>query len=611
MTSPKTALRADADRPQDYYPSVHQWLYAGFQRFPVGSTIALLLGYTGIFFAVWAAIGGFFVGFVWFLLLRVLHIPGLSDFLNSTPTSTNILFAFVAAVLGAGASFVFFYVSTTLGSIGDTLISIAVGIVVAIALVAADGALEESLLRARGYRRLSQAEARRVAPLAQRAAKALNLGTLPRFATSDRQGRPDLFTGMRTIVLSKGLLDLLNDRELTAAIAHELAHWRRADVVGKMFIFCAGWPLFLWFELGRWMAVRDPLADVKAGDTVISGAQAISGTKMFGSGGISTGGIFPLIGIILALPAALLISFVLVPLMAKESRRSEYAADALVKHGGLGPDLIKVLRKVQFFEAGRLGISRKLADTHPPTELRIEALEEARPDDADFREPELGGGELALVRRIAAAGLAAIVVLALASGYAHTNLPGAANIPLFGSATASVASGTQGITPNTGPSTTPSIVTPTPTPTITPTPVPTLSGVAPNIGIQTVVGWGQGLLGSPPAIHFEITLTNNASADAQDVVVEIISNGRAVPITDVDALGGCPIDSKNHSQVDGPADLANGAQVLCEPVVVASLLGSKPFHVAVFANGNSTQPSTTGNYACTAGKYGGTDCHTV
>ena len=373
MSSRKTVLKGDADRPRDFYPHWYQWLIAGFQRYPIGATTALLLGWTGVVFAVYVGIGGFFAGAVVFLLIRVFHVPGVTEFLNTTPANANIFFALIAGVLGAGASFVYFYVATTLDNLGQTLVSLVVGMVLAVAVVLSIGLFEETILRLQGYRRLSIDENRRISPLAQAVGDAMHLGALPRFAISDKRGRPDACMGLRTLMLSRGLYELLGDRQLKAVIAHELAHWKRADSVGRSFIVWAGWPLVFWFQVGAWMArTKDPLEGVQfqvgkmipkslassGGDSQrdgglggdVLGQIGNQASSMFGQGTISAAGFLPLIGKLIAFPCVLLINWVLNPLVSKELRRSEFAADALVKDAGLGPDLAKALATIQFFE---------------------------------------------------------------------------------------------------------------------------------------------------------------------------------------------------------------------------------------------------------------------
>jgi len=53
--------------------------------------------------------------------------------------------------------------------------------------------------------------------------------------------------------------------------------------------------------------------------------------------------------------------------------------------------MISALRKMGAFEGGRTGWEQAMTATHPPTELRIEALQAPKPDDAEYQEDELRG----------------------------------------------------------------------------------------------------------------------------------------------------------------------------------------------------------------------------
>jgi Zn-dependent protease with chaperone function len=114
-------------------------------------------------------------------------------------------------------------------------------------------AFERATLRIRGYRRLSREEVRRVAPLVKGVADALELDGLPRFSMSDAP-MPNAWTHMRTIVLTTGLFQMLDDDELTAVLAHELHHWRNGDAVGLRIVWAASLPIALLLDLGSWVA---------------------------------------------------------------------------------------------------------------------------------------------------------------------------------------------------------------------------------------------------------------------------------------------------------------------------------------------------------------------
>jgi hypothetical protein len=65
----------------------------------------------------------------------------------------------------------------------------------------------------------------------------------------------------------------------------------------------------------------------------------------------------------------------MVPAVASESRRIEYEADAGAAVAGFGPTLHKALERLAPFEGGRSAWEAALSATHPPMELRLEALD--------------------------------------------------------------------------------------------------------------------------------------------------------------------------------------------------------------------------------------------
>src|SRR5262249_38400713 len=87
--------------------------------------------------------------------------------------------------------------------------------------------------------------------------------------------------------------------------------------------------------------------------------------------------------------------------MATDQRDYEYQADRAAADIGLGDDLISALKKMTAFEGGRTGWEQALAATHPPTELRIEALQQPKPDDAEYQEDRLRGPTWKEFKRIA------------------------------------------------------------------------------------------------------------------------------------------------------------------------------------------------------------------
>ena len=97
------------------------------------------------------------------------------------------------------------------------------------------------------------------------------------------------------------------------------------------------------------------------------------------------------IGWFLAWPAWVIIKFIITPSIASEQRHYEYAADNVALQIGLAGPLSRALEKMAAFEGGRTGWEQAIAATHPPTALRLDALQPPKPDDFEYQEEELRG----------------------------------------------------------------------------------------------------------------------------------------------------------------------------------------------------------------------------
>ena len=71
----------------------------------------------------------------------------------------------------------------------------------------------------------------------------------PTFAISDHHKPPNAAAGAKTITLNPAMLKR-SDAELKAVLAHEPAHWKNADGLGKLFVWAAGLPLIVLYEIG-------------------------------------------------------------------------------------------------------------------------------------------------------------------------------------------------------------------------------------------------------------------------------------------------------------------------------------------------------------------------
>jgi Zn-dependent protease with chaperone function len=86
-------------------------------------------------------------------------------------------------------------------------------------------------------------------------------------------------------------------------------------------------------------------------------------------------GLIALVGWMVLWPAWLLVRLIIRPIVAVASRDQEYATDAAVAATGRGEALHRALSLLGELEPGQSGWDRVIAATHPPLELRLEALE--------------------------------------------------------------------------------------------------------------------------------------------------------------------------------------------------------------------------------------------
>ncbi len=331
------------------------WIRAGIARHPVAVAVSLLMSWTLAWVALW--IWTFFAGTgVIFATIeaitgRPLGVAG--GLLGGLGAGTTAMIAFYLFITGVGA----------LPSSGyGTPLAVAFGALLAFAITVGVMAAEPWVLRLRGYRRLSRREEAVVEPILNDLVRRMNLNYLPLMMMAD-DGRPAAWTHCRHIVLTTGMVNAgipdtvgLNRQRLTAVLAHELAHWHAGDGIGATAVWAAALPLMLVYTVAAWL-----------------------------TRGGGRPGIISLLCYIVLWPAFVLTRLVIAPIYAWEGRRQEYEADANAVQLGLGPALAETLSYMQMFEPARTGWAEVLTAEHPPTELRLEALE-AQPGRTTRRE---------------------------------------------------------------------------------------------------------------------------------------------------------------------------------------------------------------------------------
>lgn len=321
------------------FPSTADWLIEGMRRRWGTALVTLFCTWSGLWLAIWLVA-------VTTILDAVLTFIGMA--LTGGAVGTSPGGGAVSVITGALAGTVSALATALAGVFIDDpvqlLAAMAVGLMISVALLGATIAFEPWLLRLRGYRRLSRREAARIAPLLDAAARDLGLGAVPPVLMADDGSLTAVTPHCRHLVISRGLCDEIGDDSLCAMLAHGLIHWASGDAVGSRWVLACGLPLILLYEAGAWLARR-------------------------GSGLVAA------IGWGVLWPAWVLVRLVIRPVMAAGTRRREYEADAAVGATGRGAALHQALTFLGEFEPGRSGWGQMIATTHPPRELRLEALE--------------------------------------------------------------------------------------------------------------------------------------------------------------------------------------------------------------------------------------------
>jgi hypothetical protein len=322
------------------------WLGAGVRRRWGAGGVSLVCAWSGVWLAVWLLVADTLLG----ALLSALGYSISTALIGGGGTGPGGAALSVAggALRGAAGGLV----SSIAGLIVDEplqfLAALCGGLVASAAVFAGAVALEPWLMRLRGFRRMSRRERTRLVPLLEAEAADLGLTSLPLVLMADGDSLR-VRAHSRHLVVGRGLLDELGDgpagdAALDAVLCHALQHWAVGDGAGDLFVRCCGLPLVILYNAGWWLAAQ--------GNALIA-----------------------LVGWVVLWPAWLLVRLVIQPIVAISSRRQEYAADAAVAATGRGEALHQALSLLGELEPGRSGWGRVMAATHPPRELRLEALE--------------------------------------------------------------------------------------------------------------------------------------------------------------------------------------------------------------------------------------------
>ena len=376
-----TAPRVARTPPDDPYRlprlppglSAYGWMCAGTTRMPIATTAALFATWSAALFALWVGVYSAIASVVLLLTGTAVsgNAAGVFEFTAHAGTSIGVV-ALVSAFFGGfGLGFSASYASSLSTGLPDVAFSILVGIVLGMVIAFIAMYFEEYIMKWRGYRRPSKREWDEhlwSAIEVVQEAMGLEQVQVPYFMVHDTPV-PLAWTVSRHIVVSTGLLQNLDATELQGVIAHEMAHWRRGDAIALRMIWAFSWPIAALYNIGM------ILSGAEFGHPEEAAANARAGQI--------NKNVLSAIGWFFLWPTYVLMRFVIGPCTAHGARQMEYEADASVVRAGLGAGLSRALARLEPFEPPRTAWEAVLSASHPPTQLRLEAIDELDPDSEE------------------------------------------------------------------------------------------------------------------------------------------------------------------------------------------------------------------------------------
>jgi Zn-dependent protease with chaperone function len=360
-----------------YYPSARAWLGVGIGRNWRGVLGALAGTYlylpVAILMSVVSAVVLGIIGFIGGLgssLFRdltspVLRLPLVGEVVQAFLLRTSgiagaLLGVLLGLVLGFVGALLFFwwfrFSDDPLAGAGWVLGAAAAGLLVGLVYTLGRVAFEGRLLRLAGARRMSRRERALIEPILGSCVRRLGLTGHPPILIDDSR-EPNASAHTRHIVVTQGLLaEFGYDREVIAGVlSHQLVHWRNGDPISAAFVTGVALPLYLVYEvLSR----------------VTRGVRSELGTALMFAP-------LALLGWIAFWPVMVTVKYIVLPLQAADVRRAEFRADRGAVLAGHRDGLRRVLVRLgQSFEAGRSGWRAAVSATVPPSELRLELLED-------------------------------------------------------------------------------------------------------------------------------------------------------------------------------------------------------------------------------------------
>lgn len=343
------------------------WLAGSALRLPAATAAALLATWTAVIFALWIAVFSA-IGSVALLLTGTAasgHVAGIFTFTEHTGVSLDVLGVLTALFVGFGFGFADAYTASLRNGLPDLALALFIGIVLGMVIGLVAILAEPAILRARGYRRPSRKEWETILePAVDAIVAATGLTAQPILMVTDTPV-PLAWTVARHVVVSTGLLNGLGASELQGVLCHEFSHWRRGDGIALRMVWAFSWPLAVTYNIGmalagaRYGTPHSP-ADLepKKGNATLLSA----------------------LGWFFLWPSYVLTRFLVAPIMAHGARAMEYEADADTVRAGFGSGLRRFLDGQPPFEPGRSAWEAVLSASHPPIQLRLEAIDDVDPD---------------------------------------------------------------------------------------------------------------------------------------------------------------------------------------------------------------------------------------
>lgn len=346
-------------------PAAVSWIGGAVARNPRGSLVSLVVGWFNVAFALWLVPGGAILGAVTGsvggiagLTSAVADIPVVGEYiLNLGLNLGGVAGGIVGFILGALGAFLGGLVGPWLliaqddpvRVLGLVVGQIVTAVVVALVYTVCYHAFEGTVVRIAGARQPSRRESELLTPILRECVHNLGIRGAPVLMMDDSR-EVNAYAMGRHVVVNQGLLDEFDyDRDvITGVLAHELTHWHNADAVAMSFVRGLCLPVYVPFQIFKALQAafrRSP--------------------------------IFYLVFGLLAWPFFVLVRYVIAPANALDSRVCEFRADQGAVAAGSRAGLRRFLARIRNTTDGAVnGWDAAICATHPPTEHRLERIEE-------------------------------------------------------------------------------------------------------------------------------------------------------------------------------------------------------------------------------------------